>query len=69
MLEDGIGYVHDGRGDRPTAPTRRARPTRFEHDAIDAVERCPGECIYVEPDAPAGAPDDDIIDAEDPSSA
>ena len=23
-----------------------------------------GECIYVEPDAPAGAPDDDIIDAE-----
>ena len=25
-------------------------PHRYEQAAIDAVERCPGECIYIEPD-------------------
>jgi hypothetical protein len=32
----------------------------------DAVERCPGECIYVEPDAPQpdAVDDADIVDAE-----
>jgi hypothetical protein len=41
-------------------------PRRHEQAAIDAVERCPGECIYLEPDAPqARAHDDqDIVDAE-----
>jgi ferredoxin len=68
VLEDGIGYVRD-HGAVITEPSHVGVhvPLRFEHDAIDAVERCPGECIYVEPDAPAGAtstPDDDIIDAE-----
>ena len=65
VLEDGIGYVHDhhvvidpGR----TLPV----PSRLERDVIDAVARCPGECIYVEPDsAPASAAtDDDIVDAD-----
>ena len=51
VLEDGIGYVHLGSEvvadpDRPSVPV----PTRYEHAAIDAVERCPGECIYLEPD-------------------
>jgi ferredoxin len=27
-------------------------PHRDERPAIDAVERCPGECIYLESDAP-----------------
>jgi len=70
VLEDGIGYVHDGADvitdpDSPSLPV----PRRYERAAIDAVERCPGECIYLEPDGPpmaAGAPTDeaDIIDAE-----
>ena len=50
--------------DHPSLPV----PRRYERAAIDAVERCPGECIYLEPDAPpavAGGPDDaDIVDAE-----
>lgn len=51
VLEDGIGYVHLGSEvvadpDRPSAPV----PIRYERAAIDAVERCPGECIYLEPD-------------------
>ena len=41
-------------------------PRRYERAAIDAVERCPGECIYLEPDSPQidTADDSDIIDAE-----
>jgi hypothetical protein len=39
---------------------------RYEQAAIDAVERCPGECIYLEPDSPQTdtADDSDIVDAE-----
>jgi hypothetical protein len=45
-------------------------PRRYEQAAIDAVERCPGECIYVEPDetTPSSTSrlddDGDIVDAE-----
>ena len=66
VLEDGIGYVHDGRTviageERISLPV----PHRYEQAAIDAVERCPGECIYVEPDeAAVSTADDDIVDAE-----
>jgi ferredoxin len=70
ILEDGIGYVHQGEAvltdpDHPSV----AVPRRFERAAIDAVERCPGECIYLEPDgppAPAVAHTDDaeILDAD-----
>jgi ferredoxin len=51
VLEDGIGYVHLG-SDVVTDPDRPSVsvPIRYEHAAIDAVERCPGECIYLEPD-------------------
>jgi ferredoxin len=64
VLEDGIGYVRDG----PAVIHDNASvlvPRRSEQAAIDAVERCPGECIYLDPDqaAPADS-DDDIIDAE-----
>ena len=48
--------------DHPTVSV----PRRYEQAAIDAVERCPGECIYVEPDRPQPdtADDSDIVDAE-----
>lgn len=66
VLEDGIGYVHDGTlvvGDTesPGMPV----PHRYEQAAVDAAERCPGECIYLEADPTPSAPDDDdIVDAE-----
>jgi ferredoxin len=65
VLEDGIGYVHDGalivaEGDSPSL----AVPRRHEQAAVDAAERCPGECIYLEPDRKVPASDDDVIDAE-----
>jgi ferredoxin len=67
VLDDGIGYVHDG--DLVfTEPDRTALrvPRRYEQAVIDAVERCPGECIYVEADAARAATVDeaDIADAE-----
>jgi ferredoxin len=63
VLEDGIGYVHDG-ADVITAPDHRtvAVPRRYEQAAIDAVERCPGECIYLEPD---GSPMSDAARSAD----
>jgi ferredoxin len=67
VLEDGIGYVHDHGvaitdADHPSILV----PRRHERAAIDAVERCPGECIYLEPDSPDAATldDGDIVDAE-----
>jgi len=70
VLEDGIGYVRDGATvisdiSHPSV----AVPRRYERAAIDAVERCPGECIYLEPDGPpaptsASADDGEIVDAE-----
>ena len=73
VLDDGIGYVHDGGllitdADHPSIPV----PRRYEQAAIDAVERCPGECIYLEPDvSPTDTDSDsdtvddsDIVDAE-----
>ena len=67
VLDDGIGYVHVGQEvvtdpEHPGVPV----PHRYEQAAIDAVERCPGECIYVEPDETAitATTEDDIVDAE-----
>ena len=67
VLDDGIGYVHDGLRiiageDRISLPV----PHRYEQAAIDAVERCPGECIYLEadPEPTSDAVDADIADAE-----
>lgn len=55
VLDDGIGYVHLG-GAVIDLPGRASVlvPRRYEHHAIDAVERCPGECIYLEPDDAPG---------------
>jgi ferredoxin len=71
VLEDGIGYVHEGRrvitgAEHPSLEV----PRRYERAAIDAVERCPGECIYLEPDGTARSSTTDIdeeggiVDAE-----
>ena len=70
VLDDGIGYVRDEIAvmtdpDKPSVTV----PRRYEQAAIDAVERCPGECIFVEPDRPpdpAGtrADETDIVDAD-----
>jgi ferredoxin len=64
VLEDGIGYVRDGPvviSDTTSVPV----PRRYAQAAIDAVERCPGECIYLDPDQePPAARESDIIDAE-----
>ena len=67
VLEDGIGYVHLSGvvlGDGMTSSI--AVPRRYERAAVDAAERCPGECIYLEAERPrpTAAADDDIIDAE-----
>ena len=66
VLDDGIGYVHDGGLVISEAGRAVPVPRRHEHAAIDAVERCPGECIYLEPDEPRidTDPDADIVDAE-----
>ena len=67
VLEDGIGYVHLGGvvlGEGMESSV--AVPKRYEKAAVDAAERCPGECVYLEAERPR-APDaaaDDIVDAE-----
>ena len=72
VLEDGIGYVHlSGVVLGGGMPSSVAVPRRYERAAVDAAERCPGECIYLEPERrrPVEAVDDDIIDAEIVSDA
>ena len=69
VLDDGIGYVRDGTTvmTDPHDPSV-AVPRRYEQAAIDAVERCPGECIFLEPDGPpnpaVNLADTDIVDAD-----
>ena len=65
VLEDGIGYVHvDGLVITDATPTAVPVPRRYEQAAIDAVERCPGECIYLEPDGAATDGVTDIMEGE-----
>jgi ferredoxin len=70
VLDDGIGYVHrNGIVITDETHTEVHVPRRDEQAAIDAVERCPGECIYLEPDGlpPAigvDSVDGEIVDAE-----
>ncbi len=67
VLEDGIGYVRlSGVVLGGEMPSSVAVPPRYERAAVDAAERCPGECIYLESERPrpAEAPDDDIVDTE-----
>ena len=67
VLEDGIGYVHDADVvfSDPAQPSV-AVPARYEHAVVDAAERCPGECIFVEVDHTNPSPSDDcdIVDGE-----
>jgi len=58
LLEDGISYVQaagvpqndpGGAGSMVTVPAGLDRPV------IDAAEDCPGECIFLESDAPSRA--------------
>ena len=67
VLSDGIGYVHQG-GVAITDPglPHAVVPVRYQRDAIEAAERCPGECIYLEtiPQQQFAVDDGDIIDAE-----
>ena len=67
VLEDGIGYVRlDDVVFNQSEQSRFHVPRRLEREAVDAAERCPGECIYLEADpAPASVADDTaIVDAE-----
>jgi len=67
VLEDGIGYVHDGESVLTDPNARSLVPARHERDAIDAAEHCPGECIYLEahsPNQPDADDDSDICDAD-----
>ncbi len=67
VLDDGIGYVRDGvvSVTDPDAPSVHVA-LRYERSVVDAVEHCPGECIYVETDGVGPVIDDesDIVDAE-----
>ncbi len=60
MLEDGIAYVVENgaaQNDPGGSQSLALVPRIYEQDAIAAVERCPGECIFIEvpPDAEEGA--------------
>ena len=65
VLEDGIGYVRwGGLVITDAAPTPVHVVRRYEQAVIDAVERCPGECIYLEPDGGTIERESDIAEAE-----
>jgi ferredoxin len=58
LLDDGISYVMaDGQPQNdPGGPEGMVTvPSALHRRVIDAAEDCPGECIFLEPDAPADA--------------
>lgn len=58
LLEDGISYVTaDGRpqNDPGGAGSMVRVPPALDRPVIEAAEDCPGECIFLELDAPADA--------------
>jgi ferredoxin len=66
LLEDGISYVsergvalNDPGGSGSLAPV----PLRRVQSVIDAAEDCPGECIFIEIDAPVDGELDVSVDA------
>jgi ferredoxin len=67
VLEDGIGYlrIDDVVISDPAHPVI-AVPRHLEDAVVDAAERCPGECIFLEADLHAASnPDEgDIVDAD-----
>ena len=66
LLEDGISYVTE-RGvvlnDPGSSGSLASVPVRHVQNVIDAAEDCPGECIYIEIDAPVDAELDIRVDA------
>jgi ferredoxin len=64
QLEDGIAYVADAGGamnDPGGSGSLAPIPERHVLDVIHAAESCPGECIFIEVDAPvAQAPRIDV---------
>jgi ferredoxin len=62
LLEDGISYVRDATGVSagPGGRDSAARvPARHDAAVIAAALDCPGECIFIEPDADGASNDDD----------
>ena len=66
LLDDGISYVSE-RGvalnDPGGSGSLASVPVRHVQNVIDAAEDCPGECIYIEIDAPVDAELDVTVDA------
>jgi ferredoxin len=66
QLEDGIAYVKE-RGvvlnDPGSSGSLAVVPVRHVEQVIHAAEDCPGECIFIEIDAPADADLDVNVDA------
>ena len=65
LLEDGIAYVaEDGYvlNDPGGSGSLAAVPVRHVESVIRAAEVCPGECIFIEIDAPVDADLDVTID-------
>ncbi len=65
VLEDGLGYVHEGNVVVADAGRASHVPIRQEDAVIDAAEHCPGECIYLEADPCDSRSDGSDIDDAD----
>ena len=66
QLEDGIAYVMEaGRAlnDPGSSGSLAVVPVRHVEKVINAAEDCPGECIFIEIDAPVDADLDVNVDA------
>lgn len=66
QLEDGIAYVKEGGqtlNDPGSSGSLALVPVRHVEKVIHAAEDCPGECIFIEIDAPVDADLDVNVDA------
>jgi ferredoxin len=66
LLEDGIAYVIEDAQvlNDPGGPGSLAEvPVRYVADVVKAAEVCPGECIFIEIDAPRDQDLDITIDS------
>ena len=66
QLEDGIAYVTEyGHvlNDPGSSGSLARVPSRYVQNVIHAAEDCPGECIFIEIDAPVDAHLDVSVDA------
>jgi ferredoxin len=66
LLEDGISYVSEGGvaiNDPGGSGSLASVAVRHVQSVIDAAEDCPGECIFIEIDAPVDAELDITVDA------